>query len=151
MLFFVVFFFFPSNSWCIYYSCSPQAQSAQFIIEKRAQGSLFIIQQATSNSSLCPGLVLSILTKQPIHIQGHAWGYIIYMTVFLMPAAVCYQLTDSDTIQEKTRCFPTLSCFTCRFLPVQSRFSKTGGVPGRQHHAEGICLPSCLKQHIHKS
>lgn len=76
---------------------------------ERAQGSLFIIQQATRCNSHCPGLVPIILSKL-IHAQRCASRYIIYTTAFLVPCCdllPAHQLTDAT--QQKLRCFSTFS------------------------------------------
>lgn len=117
---------------------------------ERAQGSLFTSSKLQTVTVFVLGLTPASQLGKLIYAQRHVCKDIIYTMIFLCPAAFFYQLTTHRHNSTETLLFPNLF-FTCGLLPVQSRFSETGGVLGRQHHEEGIGLPSCLKQKMHRS
>lgn len=85
---------------------------------ERTQGLLFIIQQATSHNSLCPGLVPSILTKQTNTCPK------AYTQIYYLYNCISYALLQSITSSPTHRCNSTETTllpnlfFTCGVLPV---------------------------------
>lgn len=138
---FLLFFFFSSKYLTyilfLFYS-SPVCTVYHW---KRARGSLFITQQATSSSSLCPGLVLGVLSQQTNTCpKACMWIYYLYMTVFLRH---CCSLLPAhwlaDIIQKKSGCFPTLSLPVGFYLCNQGFQRQEASLEGSIMQRRSVC------------